>query len=513
MSNFVKDYFARMDIPLPTLSLTERKQRRYAYRNERSIHKRKCDLTGEQIISMYHADHPFPVYSQEAWYSDKWNPLDYGQDFDFNRPFFDQFFELQKKVPRIASILVNNINCDYGNLIGDSKNCYLCYASIYCEDCMYGTFFYCKDSLDCLLLRNSELCYECVDCEKLYECFYCQDCQSSRNLWYCYDVASSQDCFLCVGLRHGKYQIFNQKYSKDDYFKRIAELKKKPVSQLRKMLLEFRTSTPVKHMVGVSNENVIGDHLNNCKNSYNVLYSQDCEEVYNSTQIFKSHHIIDSDFGEFSDYVYENSGYYRVSNLFCCHWCWEASNMFYCSICTSGSSDCFGCISLKKNRYCILNKQYSKEEYEALVPRIIAHMKKTGEWGQFFPTKYSMFAYNESAAQDYYPLSKDEALSKGWQWNDVLFSPLKNVEGAIKCEKSGRLFKPIREEMAFYQKHGLPVPTLHPDERYKIRLSLRNPRRIRKSLCNQCSAEVYTTFKKESRQIIYCEKCYLDRIV
>jgi len=31
-------------------------------------------------------------------------------------------------------------------------------------------------------------------------------------------------------------------------------------------------------------------------------------------------------------------------------------------------------------KYCILNKQYSKEEYEELVPKIIEHMQKTGEW-------------------------------------------------------------------------------------------------------------------------------------
>jgi hypothetical protein len=52
-----------------------------------------------------------------------------------------------------------------------------------------------------------------------------------------------------------------------------------------------------------------------------------------------------------------------------------------------------------------LNKQYTKEEYEKLLPKIIAHMKKTGEWGEFFPISISPFNYEETPAMDYYPLT------------------------------------------------------------------------------------------------------------
>ncbi len=48
---------------------------------------------------------------------------------------------------------------------------------------------------------------------------------------------------------------------------------------------------------------------------------------------------------------------------------------FYCKLLT-GCQNCFGCISLRNASYCILNKQYTKEEYEALVPQIIEHMSK-----------------------------------------------------------------------------------------------------------------------------------------
>lgn len=59
------------------------------------------------------------------------------------------------------------------------------------------------------------------------------------------------------------------------------------------------------------------------------------------------------------------------------------SDAYYCDSCHN-SEYLFGCIGLKRSKYCVLNKQYSKEEYEALVPRIIEHMKKAGEWAYRF---------------------------------------------------------------------------------------------------------------------------------
>ena len=59
----------------------------------------------------------------------------------------------------------------------------------------------------------------------------------------------------------------------------------------------------------------------------------------------------------------------------------------------------------KKGSYSIFNKKYSKEEYEILHARIVEHMKNTGEWGEFFPHWASPFAYNETAAQEWFPLS------------------------------------------------------------------------------------------------------------
>ena len=84
----------KYSIPAPTLCPAERERRRLCWRNELGLHHRKCDLTGEGIVSLYSSDKSYKVYSQNAWWSDEWDPLSYGRDVDFDRPFFPQFEEL-----------------------------------------------------------------------------------------------------------------------------------------------------------------------------------------------------------------------------------------------------------------------------------------------------------------------------------------------------------------------------------------------------------------------------------
>ena len=78
----------------------------------------------------------------------------------------------------------------------------------------------------------------------------------------------------------------------------------------------------------------------------------------------------------------------------------------------------FACIGLENKEYCIFNKQYSEEEYKTLVAKIIEQMTEAGEYGEFCPMELSMFAYNETVAQEYFPMTKEEALAKGLRWQD-----------------------------------------------------------------------------------------------
>lgn len=87
-------------IPPPTLCPDCRQQRRLSFRNERKLYKRKCDATGKDIVSIYSPDKPFKVYHQDYWWSDAWDPMDYGREFDFERSAMEQMGELLREVPR-----------------------------------------------------------------------------------------------------------------------------------------------------------------------------------------------------------------------------------------------------------------------------------------------------------------------------------------------------------------------------------------------------------------------------
>ena len=47
-------------------------------------------------------------------------------------------------------------------------------------------------------------------------------------------------------------------------------------------------------------------------------------------------------------------------------------------------------------------------------------MTSDGEWGEFFPIKYSESCYNETIAQLWFPLTKEKALEEGFRWQDDL---------------------------------------------------------------------------------------------
>jgi len=97
------------------------------------------------------------------------------------------------------------------------------------------------------------------------------------------------------------------------------------------------------------------------------------------------------------------------------HVIFDSKNITYCDSCRN-SSDLFGCIGVNHGKYAILNKAYSQQEYKTLQSKIIDHMKSTGEWGEFFPLKYSPYPYEDTAAQDWYPLAQNEVEKRGGRW-------------------------------------------------------------------------------------------------
>lgn len=482
-------FYKKMGVPPPTLCPDARHQRRTAFRNERSLYKRKCSATGASIIGVYSEEAVFPVYSLEYWWSDSWDPREYGKDFDFNRPFFEQYKELMDIVPRFPCSVSNSVNCEYNNFCSGSKNCYMSQRLGDSEDAYYTYLaIECKDVYDCYNVSKSQICYEVIDGENCYNVKYSQNvtnCSDSNFLFNCRDC---RDCFMCVNLRNGRYAVRNKTVSKEEYENVLKEFNES--NDKAKYIQEMSTASSkvgVPEIWGTKLENVSGNYLSECKNVFESYDCRSCEDVKFSWGHIYGEDCMDTNFGFHCNQCYEFIGGSKSQELrFCFNILEGSSNLTYCMDCMNNSSDLFGCISMKHGKHCILNKQYTKEEYEELVPKIIEHMKKTGEWGEFFPMSLSPFKYEETVANEYFP--KEEKLKKN------------------------RSFTLIEKEKDFYKKHMIPLPTLHPDERHQIRVNKRAPRKLFESNCQKCTKPIKTSYTLSSPEKVYCQSCYLEAI-
>ncbi|MDD5769951.1 MAG: hypothetical protein PHE25_03205 [Candidatus Gracilibacteria bacterium] len=517
-------------IPTPNLCPDCRQQRRLTFRNERKLYKRKCDGTGKEIISIYSPDKPYKVYEQSYWWSDNWNPLDYGRDFDFSKSFFSQFEQLLNEIPQLGLLVANNLNSEYVNYSANVKNSYLIFASSQNEDSMYSRWIMnSKKIVDSNNCSKCENCYECIDCVNISSSNFCLGCVDCYNCFASYDLIGCSNCIGCSLLRNKNYCINNIEYSKEDYFKRKEEI------IINKNLLEKTIKNGIhRSKYFLNNENCEGEYIINSKNIYygfEVENSENCKYITNSLNLKNSQ---DIDFQAFDDsFAYESIGFENTYNLLFCYGVLNSNNLIYSYHCLNGNSNLFGCIGLRNKSYCILNKQYTKEEYENLVPKIIGHMINSQEWGEFFPSSISPFGYNETIAQEYFPISRDKALPYLYNWSDYeppfpkvdkiitveMYSNTSLLEDvnkvpddilnrAIECEITKKPFRIIKQELDFYRKHNLPIPKRHPDQRHLDRMKLRNPRKLFDRKCDKCGKNIKTTYSPERPEIVYCEECY-----
>ncbi|MDD5770546.1 MAG: hypothetical protein PHE25_06250, partial [Candidatus Gracilibacteria bacterium] len=482
------------------------------------------------------------------WWSDNWNPLDYGKDFDFNRGFFEQFGELMRDVPQIALLNSNRENTYYANFTYSNKNCYLCFAGMYDENCCYSKdIFNSNECVDCFYIHKSQYCYECIDCIECYEILFSKDCISCGNGYFLNDCENCKNCFGCVGLKNKDYHFFNVKYSPREYKERLKDIfKSKSIKEISLIFNDFILKFPIRINQNKNTINCYGDYILNSKDCYNCFEGENIENskfiynAYDSKNCYDTNNV-DSN----SELIYE--GFSMAGfNLSFSMITWFCEKCYY-SLNIHNSKNCFGCIGLRNKSYCILNKQYTKQQYEELVPKIIEYMMKphpnpllTGEgkntevseWGEFFPSSISPFGYNETVAQEYFPISRDKALSCLYKWSDyeppfpkvdkiipanklpenISDIPDDILNRAIECEITKKPFRIIKQELEFYRKHNLPIPKRHPDQRHLDRMSLRNPRKLFDRKCDKCGKEIKTTYSPDRKEIVYCEECYNKEI-
>lgn len=567
-------FYEKVKVPAPTFCPECRMVRRMNWRNERSLYKRTCVATGKQVVSMFSPDTKTIVYERDYWWSDKWDQLASGRDYDFSKPFFQQFQELLESAPLPNLANSNCIRSEYGNHNTDCKDCYLTYATFGSENTSYSRGgVQCKDVLDIDTSLKSEQCYSNILCGGMYRTNFSYDSDDSMNCDFLQACKNMKNSLGCINLNNKSYHIFNQAYSKEEY---EIERKKydfgsyQAILNFKERFQDFIMKYPRRYAFVVQSVDTTGDNIIGAKNS------QNCFDVFDSVENAKhvAHATAIKDVYDgygvgIAELVYEaidtGINLSRTKFTVFTHSSREVEYTYACH----NSSYLFGCVGLHSKQYCILNKQYTKEEYEALVPKIKQHMQdmpykgtnnRVYGYGEFFPFEISPFAYNETIAQEFYPIVDLEAKEKGYRWSmatkqeykitkksEELPDHIKDVpdsilQDIIECAHQGnckdlctKAFRIIEKELVFYRQMNIALPRLCPNCRHAERLAKRTKIKLWDGACdchgaessngvykntvehfhekNPCPNEFKTAYAPERKEMLYCQACYNAEVI
>ncbi len=529
----------KFELPEPDKCPLCREQNRIAFRNERKLYKRKCSICDKEIISIYSPDKEYTVACNKCFWSDKNDSLSVGRSYDPDEKFFDQFDKLMHKAPLLALFVKNAENSDFVNQEEDIKSCYLTFGGHFNESSMYTTYgVQGFKNVDCYFVFDSKYLYESIYSFSCNTSQYLTCCENCNDCLLCSGCVGCNNCIGCENLNRKQYYYFNKPISKEEYEAKIKEIftDRKSFKAEKNKFEEFSKQQPKKYSFIKRVENSTGDYLTDCNNTTNSFWvegSEDGKNLYLAAYVKST---LDLSSIAWADFIYQCIGSTKLNNCIGDSQCIACPDCFYCSNCQN-SNHLFGCVGLNHKQYCILNKQYSKEDYDRLTKEIVRKMIKDGDWGRFFPIQISPFGYNETVAMEYFRIEESDAEKHGWQWqeNDFgikydgpfyqpkeisVYDPKQNRDaqkeidlclgGILKCEMSGRPFRIIPQELAQYVEQNIQLPTRHPDQRHLDRLARMNTWRLyhRKCMNEGCNNEFETTYSPDREEKVYCEKCY-----
>ena len=273
---------AVLAFPPPTHCPACRAQRRWAFRNEKSLYRVRCGSCGKGIISVHRDNAGAPIFCYECWWSDKWDGRDHGRAIDWQRPLFSQFGELLKNVPECGIYGQQNENCEYNSQISWSKNCYLSFLCYYSQGALYSySTMKGTDVVDCYRTQGCELCYEGVYLENCYRVHFSDHCRSCNDSAFLSRCQGCKNCFFCTNLRNSEYCMFNRQLTKAEYENALAEFSlgsRESLASLKERFRSFRLKAPFPATHNESCENVTGDYLRSCESCFDCFDLTNCSK-------------------------------------------------------------------------------------------------------------------------------------------------------------------------------------------------------------------------------------------
>ncbi|SRR5258708_14738408 len=299
--------------------------------------------------------------------------------------FLAELKKLLSTVPKPPLHIVNSENIEFSDVISYSKNLYNCFDthkttdSFYCYDC-----FICDNCGDCDYPVESQFCYESVDPFKCFNCDYVNYCANLRDCMYCDGCWSAHDLFGCVNLINKSFCIFNRQLTEGEFREQVKKYKTWPPEKVLAIVEELKKLYPMTQTIAAHNENSdYGNYIHYCKNCFmcfDAAHDENCGYLYDS---YGSKNSYDMTYGgNKADFSYE---IVESPDIFNCDFAVHTLNsqdsnyVFNCQ----GVKNCLGCVGLRHKEYCILNRQFSPEEYKQISNQILSELRaKNVGWNE-----------------------------------------------------------------------------------------------------------------------------------
>ena len=430
--------------------------------------------------------------------------LNYWINYNFSINFFENFKKLFLRVPIswVHDFDWTSENSDYADIVSSSKNVYLSWnVTVWNENVLYSLWVkeYSKDVLNSIMVwDNSSIVFNSHSVISSFKIFYSKYVYDSNNIYFSTNMQWCSECIFCDNLINKSYCISNREYKKEEYF----ELKEKTLKEKNKFALYFSKlnniwkniwSNNVDWIFAIKSENIDKwIYLYNVINWRNIIlawYSYWIENLYDSIFNWAK-----------SDCYWTLCVWKKAENVYCSFWISGWTNLFYCYDLVWGCSYCLGCIWLKNKSYCILNKQYEKEEWKLIVSEIFKHMESDWILWDYFPPKLNPFYFNNTLAWIIGNFKKEDVEEKWYMWRDkeikvdipegseiIRISDLKNYQWFNKdwkwqinpdimkkviVDNKWNYYKIVKMEYDFLMKYGLPLPENHWMDRVKMNFGI-----------------------------------------
>jgi hypothetical protein len=373
--------------------------------------------------------------------------------------------------------------------------------------------------------------YENVITNKCYKCSYAYFSNECVESDFIFDCRNCQNCFGCINLRNKKYCWFNEQLTKEEYQKRRSEVNlgnRNAVALYKKKFWDFIKENPIRSSRIFLSENVSGNDIRESKDCYQGFQVENSEHTRYTLMSNYLKDSMDISFAGYAERLYDtqNVGMHsaNVKFSFAGKEILDSEYTMSCNNC----SNLFGCIGLKNTSYAIFNKVYEPTEYFEKLDALKTKMLERGEYGEFFPMLYAPYAYNSSLAHIIYPMTKEDALSRGLFWQDEIETDTTNIttvpanklpetiqsthdsilQSTVIGEHSQKPFRFVPQEIQFYKQNNIALPLETPYQRIMDRFSIVNNLRVEKDSCANCGKEIYSGYSSKNGYRPYCNECF-----